>query len=250
VSSALYRGELMHARADHLAKRVFRYPVYMAALELAELPVLDRTLRLFSRNRPNLYALRDADYTTPLPTDGTLVTNLRVAGYVFNPVSFFLAPARDRAIAEVNNTYGGRHCYALGAAERQPDRAGRVGFRATRELFVSPFLHGPADYEFWFDCTPGAARWTIEMFVEQPASPVRRGAPLADSRLGSRTFTARFTGERVELTDRALLAAAARYPLMTAQVIALIHYEAVKLRLLGVPYRRPGPDHKPLDVDA
>jgi hypothetical protein len=266
VISALYRGELMHARADHLAKRVFRYPVYMAALELAELPALDRTLRLFSHNRANLYALRDADYTTPLPTDGTLVTNLRVAGYVFNPVSFFLAPAREHVIAEVNNTYGGRHCYALGAAERQPDRRGRVGFRAVRELFVSPFLHGPASYEFWFDCAPGAARWTIEMFVEQPLAARPRAAfssvqaqpasaPASRSKVGAglpaptaRTFTARFTGERVELTDRALLAAAVRYPLMTAQVIALIHYEAVKLRLLGVPYRTPGPDHKPLDV--
>ncbi len=237
--SSLYRGELMHARADHLARRVFRYPIYMAAIELGELPALDRALRLFSRNGRNLFALYDADYTTPLEGGTTtLITNLRVAGYTFNPVSFFLQRDASGAIAsvvaEVNNTYGGRHCYALGAAERLPDRRGRVGFRATRELFVSPFLHGPASYEFWFDARPGAADLGVEMYVDQPSG---------------RTFTARFTGTRAELTDGALARAAVRYPLLTAQVIGLIHYEAIKLRLLGVPYRRPGADHRPLDVD-
>jgi DUF1365 family protein len=63
-----------------------------------------------------------------------------------------------------------------------------------------------------------------------------------------RVFTARLTAARTPLTDRALLAAALRYPLMSAQVIGLIHYEALKLRLAGVPYRRPGRDHRPLDA--
>jgi DUF1365 family protein len=60
-------------------------------------------------------------------------------------------------------------------------------------------------------------------------------------------FVATLTGARHAMSDRALLAAAVRYPLMTAQVIGLIHLEALKLRLAGVPYRRPGPDHRPLD---
>jgi DUF1365 family protein len=56
---------------------------------------------------------------------------------------------------------------------------------------------------------------------------------------------AQLTGARQPLTDRALLAAAVRYPLMTAQVIGLIHLQAVKLRLRGVPFLHPGPDHRP-----
>ena len=44
----------------------------------------------------------------------------------------------------------------------------------------------------------------------------------------------------------ALLRAAVRYPFMTAQVIGLIHYEALKLHLRRVPYRRPGADHRPI----
>src|ERR1043165_933697 len=115
--SALYRGELMHARHDAIAKRAFRYPVYMASLDLDELPTLHRELRLFSHRRANLFSFDDRDYAAtlspgvrasmadrslvddlaalraangiPTPATTRLVTNLRAFGYVFNPVSFF-----------------------------------------------------------------------------------------------------------------------------------------------------------------
>jgi DUF1365 family protein len=274
--SALYRGELMHARHDAIARRAFRYPVYMAALDLDELAALDRGLRLFSYRRANLFSFDERDYAATLspstreppdlnsarfdrlaalrdangiaqPATTRLVTNLRVAGYVFNPVSFFLdydaTGALTSVIAEVNNTYGGRHRYVLGPNERiSNDTNGtnganggerRVGFRHVRELFVSPFLHGPATYDFWFDAPLDGERISIEMHVEQQ---------------GARTFTARFGGTRAAMSDRTLAAAAIRYPLMTAQVIGLIHYEAIKMRIAGVPYRRPGADHRPLDL--
>ena len=260
MSSALYRGELMHARKDAHAQRVFRYPISMAGIDLAELPSL--RLRLFSQNRPNLWSLDDRDYEgglaghaalyaangLPVPAQTRLITNLRAFGYAFNPVSFFLgydaAGALETVIAEVNNTYGGRRRYVLGPGQRLPgppatagrsaqgDHAtsGRVGFRHVRELFVSPFLHGDYSYDFWFD---GAldGDLAIEMYVHD--------------RDGRRVFTARATGARQPFTDRSLAAAALRFPLMGLRVLGLIHYEAVKLRLAGVPYHRPGPDHRP-----
>jgi len=271
VRSALYRGELMHARHDALARRAFTYPVYMAALDLDELPALDRSLRLFSHRRANLFSFDERDYAATLapnvrttdelrdslaalragngiaaPHATRLVTNLRVAGYVFNPVSFFLdydaRGALVSVIAEINNTYGGRLRYVLGPAQRLADPRGRVGFRHVRELFVSPFLHGDATYDFWFDAPLDGARLAIEMHVHQPEPPVEAAGA------STRSFTARLTGSRAPLSDRTLAAAALRYPFMTAQVIGLIHLEAFKLRLAGVPYRRPGPDHRPLAV--
>jgi DUF1365 family protein len=258
-TSALYRGSVMHARTDELARRAFRYPVYVAAIDLAELAVLDRELRLFSHGGRNLFALHDRDYEAgalglpaavadlcagnrlPAPHATRLITNLRVAGYVFNPVSFFLnydaAGAITSVIAEVNNTYGGRRRYVLGPDHRIADRD-RVGFRHVRELFVSPFLHGPASYEFWFDAPLDADRLAITMHVTRPVPD----GP------GERIFVARLAGTRQPLTDRALVAAAVRYPFMTAQVIGLIHLEAMKLRWRGVPYVRPGPDHRPRPI--
>jgi DUF1365 family protein len=261
-TSALVVGSLMHARNDEHARRAFRYPVYVASIDLAELPALDRELRLFSYGGRNLFALHDRDYEggaaglpgaladllaanrLPVPHTTRLITNLRVAGYVFNPVSFFLnydaTGALVSVIAEVNNTYGGRRRYVLGPDRRIRDAVqtagpgARVGFRHIRELFVSPFLHGPATYDFWFDAPLDGDRLAIAMDVRRPD--------------GECIFTARLDGARRRLTDRALLAAALRYPLMTAQVIGLIHLQAIKLRLRGVPYFRPGPDHAPRPI--
>jgi DUF1365 family protein len=254
-TSALVSGSVMHARSDELARRAFRYPVYVASIDLAELPALDRELHLFSHGGRNLFALHDGDYEggarglpaaiadlcagnrLPAPHATRLVTNLRVFGYVFNPVSFFLnydaVGALTSVIAEVNNTYGGRRRYVLRPDQRIADGE-RVGFRHVRELFVSPFLHGPASYEFWFDAPLDGGRLAITMHVTRPS--------------GARIFVARLAGTRQPLTDRALLAAAVRYPLMTAQVIGLIHLEALKLRWRGVPYVRPGPDHRPRPI--
>jgi len=258
--SALYRGRLVHARNDAHARRAFRYPVFVASLDLDELDALDRELRLFSHGRTNLFAFHDADYAAtlapsvrasaslrdgieallageglPAPHSIRIVTNLRMLGYVFNPVSFFLAydagGALTSVVAEVNNTYGGRLRYVLGPAQRLADRGGRVGFRHVRELFVSPFLHGPASYEFWFDPVIDPPELAIGMTVEQE---------------GRAVFVARLEGRRAPLSDRVLAAAALRYPAMSAQVIALIHWQALKLRLAGVPYRRPRGDQRPL----
>lgn len=255
MRSALYRGTLMHSRRDEHARRAFRYPVYVASIDLDELPALDGALRLFSHRRWNLFSLDDRDYATgggglsagharllaehglPAPAAARLITNLKVLGYVFNPVSFFLgydpAGALTSVVAEVNNTYGGRHRYVLGPAHRIAAPGPGVGFRHRRELFVSPFLHGPRIYEFWFDAPLDGGTLAIRMNVDTPD--------------GDRVLVARLAGERRPLGDRALAAAALRYPLMTAQVIGLIHYEALKLHLRGVPYRRPGPDHRPIE---
>jgi hypothetical protein len=238
MRSTLLRGEVLHARADRHAHRVFRYPVCCALIEPSELPLLHEQLFLFSLNRFNAFSLDRRDYDSldvsslraanglPAAASELLVTNLRTFGYTFNPVSFFLGydagGSLGSAVAEVNNTYGGRHRYLLG---------GERGYRHTRELFVSPFLHGPATYDFDFDVPLDGPSARIEMRVTQ------------DER---RTFTARLTGTRVPLTDRALAAAMIRYPLMAVQVIALIHLEALKLHARRVPYRASPPGHRPL----
>jgi DUF1365 family protein len=255
--SALYRGELFHARTDDHARRAFRYPVYMAAIDLEELPALDR-LALFSHDRANLFSFRDRDYGThpalpgdlraelaalrtanavPTPEQTRVVTNLRAFGYLFNPVSFFVDYVGGQitsVIAEVNNTYGGRLRYVLGPAQRIAAR--HPTFRHARELFVSPFLHGELTYDFVFDMPLDGDPLAIAMHVRDLA--------------GTQVFFARFAGTRAELSDRTLVAAALRYPFMTAQVIGLIHWQALKLKLLGAPYRRPGPDHRPFSDEA
>jgi uncharacterized protein len=266
--SALYRGELAHARDDEQARRAFRYGVYMAALDLDELDALDATLHLFSRDRPNLFGFRDRDYATatspstatasrdlrgefaalraanglPAPAASRLVTNLRAFGYLFNPVSFCIdydvAGEITSVIAEVNNTYGGNLRYVLGPRDRIA--GAHATFRHFRELYVSPFLHGDTTYDFTFDAPLDGSSLDIRMNVYA-------GSPAA---LGGRRLFARFAGHRSPLSDRTLALAALRYPFMTAQVIGLIHWQAIKLRFAGVPFLRPGADHRPVGAPA
>jgi hypothetical protein len=242
-------------------RRAFRYAVFMAAIDLDELDELDAQLHLFSRDRANLFAFRDRDYASatapstattsrdlrgefaalraandlPVPATSRLVTNLRAFGYLFNPVSFCLdydtAGTITSVIAEINNTYGGNLRYVLGPRDRIEG-----GFRHVRELFVSPFLHGDATYDFLFDAPLDGDVLDIRMnvYAGRPAN------------LGDRTFFARFSGTRRSLSDTTLALAALRYPFMTAQVIGLIHWQALKLRFAGAPYHRPDADHRPL----
>jgi DUF1365 family protein len=237
MRSVLYRGQLVHVRSDEHARR-FRYPVFVAGVDLDELPALDRALRLFAYNRAGLFSLRDRDYGDggglvawhraqlarrglPAPARTRLVTWLRTAGYVFNPVSFFLGydgrGALETVVAEVRNNYGGRHTYVLGPDERRGD-----GFHVPKAFFVSPFLHGPATYDFRFG---GADRLDVHMDVRRPD--------------GARVLMAHLGGAPTPFTDRALAAAALRYPFMSLQVIALIYGEALLAHARGVPYRRP-----------
>ena len=101
---------------------------------------------------------------------------------------------------------------------------------------MSPFIHGPATYDFAFDAPPDGDRLAISARVARPD-----GRPF---------FHARLEGRRRPLDDRTLAWAAARYPLMAVQVVGLIHWQALRLRLRGAPYRRPGPDHRPTDPPA
>lgn len=73
----------------------------------------------------------------------TMLAAARVLGYVFNPITVYWCHTPDGAlecvVAEVHNTYGGRHAYLL-----RPDAAGES--RAEKEFYVSPFQEMTGEY--------------------------------------------------------------------------------------------------------
>jgi uncharacterized protein len=149
-----------------------------------------------------------------------LLTNARVLGYVFNPLSVYWCHGPDGAlrciVAEVHNTYGERHCYLL-------EPGGRGKAEADKAFYVSPFLTVDGRYRMSF--SQPDERLSIQMELIQD---------------GRRVFRASLTGRRRPLTVPVLLRMALRYPFMTARVSALIHYHGVKLWLRRVPkVRRP-----------
>jgi DUF1365 family protein len=234
VRSALYTGTLVHARRAPV-RHLFRYPTSYWLFDLDELPELEQRLRLFSVNRPNVVSLRDRDHfdgTAPLKQavldlvgDASvervlMLTQPRVAGYVFNPVSFYWCYRADGSlvcvVAELNNTFG----------ERLPEvlRGPELRYEHRKRLHVSPFFGLEHSYEYAFS-QPGDEVWA-RIHVRDDS--------------GARPLTAVLHGRRHELTDRSLAKALLRYPLQPVQVIALIHFEALRLWLKRVPFH-----HKP-----
>jgi DUF1365 family protein len=235
VRSAVYTGTLMHARRAP-ARHVFRYPVSYWLFDLDELPVLERRLRLFSVNRRNVVSLRDDDHfdgTAPLKQavlelagDAAiervlLLTQPRVLGYVFNPVSFYWCYRGDGSlvcmVAELNNTFG----------ERLPEvlRGPALRYEQSKRLHVSPFLGLGQSYEFAFS-EPRDEVWARIHVREDD---------------GARPLTAVLHGRRRELTNRSLTSLLLRYPLQPVQVTALIHFEALRLWRKQVPFHRKPP---------
>jgi len=251
LASALYAGTVRHRRLAAPA-HAFTYPVFQAWLDLDEIPLLARTVKWFSHNRFGLASFCDRDHlgTADRPVrdklqrvverhgarlpDGPvrLLTNLRTLGYLFNPVSFFYCHDPEGrlalVVAEVNNTFGETHCYVLDRLE-PVGRAVRA--EADKVLHVSPFLGMQARYRF----TLGLPADTLVVHIDDEGPDGK----LLDATLAlrRRPFTSRELG-------RALL----RYPLMPVQVIALIHFEALRLwRKRARFFRKPAPPPRLLE---
>jgi DUF1365 family protein len=235
--SSLCEGWVSHGRRGGPAHG-FRYRVFMTLLDLDELPALDRELRLFGHDRWRPLAFRDDDHLAAsargvradleetvraaghaMPEGRVqLLTNCRVLGHVFNPVSFFYCYDRDGrlavAVAEVNNTYGDRHSYVLPVGDTAFE------WRTKKLMHVSPFFQPDA----------GTYRWELP----PPGERIDVGIDL--TRNGETALAARLSLGRRPLTDRTLASALLRYPFMTVQVIGAIHFEALRLWRKGARF--------------
>ena len=173
-----------------------------------------------------LERLRAAGVTGPMGSV-QLLTMPRVLGYGFNPISIYWCyrPNGDLAgiVHEVTNTFGERHSYAAPAtAEGRVER-----HAADKQLHVSPFMDMDMNYAFRLSA-PGE---TVEVVID-----------LKDAQ--GVMLTASFIGQRRPLTDATLMRAWLGHPLLTLKVISAIHFEALRLWLKGIGYRRkpPAPD--------
>lgn len=235
-------GYTTHARRGAI-KNAFRYGVDYVLID----PTSKAGPGCFSRNRFNLAQVDDRDHGGA-PGEGRgllwaeevfaqagldqanlkvlLLTQPKVLGYIFNPVSFWLAYEGSdlrAVIAEVSNTFGDRHSYLCALPDFAPI-TGRSKISAQKIFHVSPFQEIAGAYQFTFDIRP--ERIAIRIAHENGAEGV----------------IATLVGNRKPLTTTGLITALLRRPLGAMRTITLIYWQAIWLKLKGAPYKtRPEP---------
>lgn len=232
------QGHTYHGRKGNIGN-AFRYSVDYVLLDAEARP---RAPWLFSRNRGNVTSLQDRDHGGPvgqgrgpvwaravLETHQVrahgplrLLAQPRVLGYVFNPVAFWLA--HDEAnrliavIAEVTNTFGDRHSYLC----VKPDRSEITKsdkLRAQKIFHVSPFQPIEGGYGFRFDISADH----VGIWIDYTSS---EGGLIAT-----------YCGPITPMTNRTILRSVVRRPFGARRVMALIHWQALKLWWKGARYR-------------
>lgn len=243
-ASSLYVGTVSHRRLRP-RPHALSYRVFWMLLDLDEIDGLASRLRLFSRNRFNLFAFHDADYgdrsgrdlrgqvearldEAGLAVPGgpiRLFTMPRILGYAFNPLSVFFCHRPDGTLAatvyEVHNTFGEIHSYVMAA-----EGGGEAVVQESRKAFhVSPFLDRAMDYRFRL--VPPEEAISVAIRASDAEGPM---------------LMATLAGKRRPLGDGTLLRLLATHPLLTLKVTAAIHWHALRLVLKRIAIvRYPGP---------
>ncbi len=253
MTSALYKGEVMHRRTRPKAYE-FVYRVFNLYLDIDRIGETVANLRWLSHNRFNLLSFRDRDHgprdgsplrpwidrvlaDAGLPEAGAQVYLLcmpRVLGYGFDPLSIWYchdARGNLRAVLyEVKNTFGDQHGYLF------PVEDGDVptDHRAQKLMHVSPLIGMDSRYR---------------LRVARPDETL--SVLIRESDTDGEFLVATLTGARRELTDAQLLRAFFSVPLLGLKVMAAIHWQAIRLMLRGVKFhRRPPPPDADISLSA
>ncbi|MDF0586117.1 DUF1365 family protein [Tsukamurella sp. 8F] len=145
----------------------------------------------------------------------TALLGARCLGYVFDPLSIFWC--HDRAgevrvvVAEVHNTYGGRHAYVL-------DAAAVTGVTVDKVFYVSPF--NPVEGTYRLRMPEPDERIDVDVVLDRP---------------GQAPFVAVWRGTRRRATPARVVLAQARAPLAPIVVALRIRLQGIRLRLAGLP---------------
>ena len=237
-SSCIYNGQVIHKRFKP-KEHFFKYKVFSLLLDLSELQLLEKELKIFSYNKFNILSFYDIDHG---PRDGTsliswvkenlnnnninsneirikLLCYPRVWGYIFNPLSiFFVYDKNSKLISilyEVKNTFGEQHTYVF-----KIDKDNQLFEHSCKKKFhVSPFIEMNCLYYFK---------------ILKPTDKLSVVINQNDD--SGKLLFASQDGLKNELNNKNLMISYISNPLMSFKIIGAIHFEAFKLWIKGIKY--------------
>ena len=236
--SSIYIGNVIHKRFKPKI-HFFKYKVFSILLDISEIDILDKSLKIFSYNKFNIVSFYDADHG---PRDGTsikewIIKNLndnrintenikikllcypRIFGYVFNPLSvFFIYNKNSELISvlyEVKNTFGEQHTYVFKTKENE----NYIKHTCKKKFHVSPFIEMDCTYFFKILKPSEKISVIIDQYDEE-----------------GKLLYASQDGDRIEFNNKNLVLSYLRHPLMTFKIIVAIHFEAFKLWTKGIKF--------------
>ena len=237
-NSYIYTGNVIHKRFKPKIHS-FNYRVFSLLVDLSEINLLHKTLKIFSYNKLNIISFFDKDHGA---RDGSslkdwVLDNLkknnidtndikikllcypRIFGYVFNPLSvFYIYDNKSNLISimhEVKNTFGEQHVYIFKVNKNE----NLVQQICKKKFHVSPFINMNCVY-FFRILKPGN-KISVIIDVQDPEGKI---------------LYASQDGIKSELNNASLIKSYLKHPLMTFKVIVAIHFEAFKLWIKKIKF--------------
>ena len=237
-SSFIYSGNVVHKRFKPKI-HYFRYKVFSLLIDLSEIDLLDKSLKIFSYNKFNIISFYNKDHGA---RDGSsikdwVIDNLkknnidtndiqikllcypRIFGYVFNPLSVFYIYDKNlnliSILYEVKNTFGEQHTYIFKTDETH----NLIQHMCKKKFHVSPFLEMNCIYFFRL-LKPGNK---ISVIIDQ------------NDKDGKILYASQ-DGVKSELSNINLIKSYLKHPLMTFKIILAIHFEAFRIWTKGIKF--------------
>ena len=235
-NSFIYTGNVVHKRFKPKI-HFFKYKIFSLLIDLSEIHLLDKELKIFSYNKFNIISFYDKDHGA---RDGSSVENWvkdnlkknnidtnniqikllcypRIFGYVFNPLSvFYIYDKNSNLISilyEVKNTFGEQHTYIF----KTNINNNLVQHMCKKKFHVSPFIEMDCVYFFRL-LKPGNK---ISVIIDQNDNE-------------GKILYASQDGVKSEINNSNMIKSYLKHPLMTFKIILAIHFEAFKLWGKGI----------------
>ena len=237
IHSCIYQGQVFHQRFTPRVHK-FSYHIFFLAIDLDELPLLNKMGRYFKTDRFAPLRFFASDYlqhkshitkkdvwdkVIELGGEDKLgrilfVGQMRCFGLYFSPINCYYCYDQQEKLsyllAEVSNTpWNERHYYLIDLQKET---------ECEKEFHVSPFMDLEMNYH-----------WRIKAPAEHLSLTIENRS---QGKLQKKLFRASIAMTRQPFNNKNLLKNLLKIPIMTLKTLLGIYWQALKLYIKGVPY--------------